>query len=89
MQLPTVQTRFLDLPGSFSLRNGAVLDKVRVAYEQYGALTPEMVTVGSHRKVWWQCPEGHVWKAVIYSRARGQRCGCPVCAGRVKARRTG
>ena len=41
MQLPTVQTRFLDLPGSFSLRNGAVLDKVRVAYEQYGALTPE------------------------------------------------
>ena len=28
MQLPTVQTRFLDLPGSFSLRNGAVLDKV-------------------------------------------------------------
>ena len=24
MQLPTVQTRFLDLPGSFSLRNGAV-----------------------------------------------------------------
>ena len=25
MQLPTVQTRFLDLPGSFSLRNGAVL----------------------------------------------------------------
>ena len=24
-----------------------------------------------------------------YDRARGQRCGCPVCAGRVKARRTG
>ena len=54
-----------------------------------GALTPEMVTVGSHRKIWWQCPEGHVWKAVIYSRARGQKCGCPVCAGRVRAGRTG
>ena len=39
MQLPAVQTKFLDLPNSFSLRNGATLDKVRVAYEQYGTLT--------------------------------------------------
>ena len=36
MQLPYVQTRFLDLPGSFPLRNGAVVEKVRIAYEQYG-----------------------------------------------------
>lgn len=49
-----------------------------------GALTPEQVTAGSHRKVWWQCPEGHIWKAVIYSRAGPQKCGCPVCAGRVR-----
>ena len=41
MQLPAVQTKFLDLPNSFSLRNGATLDKVCVAYEQYGTLTPE------------------------------------------------
>ena len=27
-----------------------------------GSLTPEMVTPGSHRKVWWQCPDGHVWR---------------------------
>lgn len=52
-----------------------------------GALTPEMVTVGSHRKAWWQCPDGHIWKAVIHSRAGPQKCGCPVCAGRVKASR--
>lgn len=26
-----------------------------------GQLTPRMVTAGSRRKVWWQCPEGHVW----------------------------
>ena len=52
-----------------------------------GTLTPEMVTLGSHRKVWWQCPEGHVWKAVVYSRAGPQKCGCPVCAGKVKAAR--
>ena len=49
-----------------------------------GGLTPEMVTTGSNRKVWWQCPLGHVWKAVIYSRAGAQRCGCPVCAGNGK-----
>lgn len=47
-----------------------------------GALTPEMVTVGSHKKVWWECPEGHVWSAVIYSRTGQKKTGCPVCAGR-------
>ena len=46
-----------------------------------GGLTPEMVTCGSHRKVWWQCPEGHVWRSVVYSRAGPKQCGCPVCAG--------
>lgn len=41
MQLPYVQTRFLDLPGSFPLKNGAVVEKVRIAYEQYGTPSPE------------------------------------------------
>lgn len=49
-----------------------------------GALTPEMVTAGSHKKAWWQCSYGHVWKATIYSRAGVQQCGCPVCAGKTK-----
>lgn len=49
-----------------------------------GALTPEMVTAGSHKKAWWICPYGHVWKATIYSRAGVQQCGCPVCAGKTK-----
>lgn len=48
-------------------------------------VTPDMVTVGAHRKVWWQCQEGHVWKSVVYSRTGPMRCGCPVCAGVVKA----
>lgn len=49
-----------------------------------GALTPEQVTAGSRRKVWWICPLGHVWKAVIYSRTGKRKCGCPVCAGTVQ-----
>ena len=46
-----------------------------------GNLTPEMVTPGSHRRVWWQCSLGHTWKAFVYSRAGEQKCGCPVCGG--------
>lgn len=49
-----------------------------------GALTPEMVTAGSHQPVWWQCGEGHVWKAKVYSRTDARQCGCPVCTGRVR-----
>lgn len=52
-----------------------------------GALTPEQVTVGAHRKVWWECPCGHIWKAVVYSRAGPQKSGCPVCAGRLSPER--
>lgn len=49
-----------------------------------GSLTPEQVTCGSSRKVFWKCSEGHVWPAIISSRAGKQRCGCPVCAGKTK-----
>lgn len=52
-----------------------------------GALTPEQVTVGSRKKVWWGCAYGHVWKSVIYSRTGAKRCGCPVCAGKVHVTR--
>lgn len=51
--------------------------------ELNGTLTPGQVTVASHKKVWWQCHEGHVWRAVIYSRTKA-RSGCPVCAGKVR-----
>ena len=54
------------------------------ARELNGALTPEQVTAGSHKKVWWRCAEGHVWRAIVYSRAGKAKTGCPVCAGRVK-----
>ena len=49
-----------------------------------GALTPQDVTRGSKKQVWWRCGEGHVWKAAVYSRTRKKAAGCPVCAGKVK-----
>lgn len=55
--------------------------------ELNGSLTPEMVTAGSKKKVWWRCGEGHVWQAVIYSRTGERKHGCPVCAGTVSRKR--
>ncbi len=52
--------------------------------ELNGELTPQMVTRGSHRQVWWQCGEGHVWKAAVFSRTRAKPAGCPVCAGTIR-----
>ena len=43
-------------------------------------LTPEEVTQGSHRMVWWVCEKGHRWQAMVKSRAAGS--GCPICANR-------
>lgn len=73
------------LPGFNDLASREPLLAKQWHPEKNGSLTPEMVTAGSHRKVWWQCPEGHEWNAVICSRAVPQKCGCPVCAGKKSA----
>lgn len=51
-----------------------------------GDLKPSAVTLGSNKKVWWKCSEGHVWQAFIYARTKPNGTGCPVCAGTVKHR---
>jgi hypothetical protein len=45
-----------------------------------GDLTPRDVTLGTDRKAWWLCDQGHEWQAAVYSRNTGK--GCPVCSGR-------
>jgi hypothetical protein len=42
-------------------------------------LTPNHVTPGSNKRVWWVCSKGHEWEAMINMRNRGR--GCPYCAG--------
>lgn len=44
-----------------------------------GELTPNDVTAGSHRKVWWIGDCGHEWNARLGKRTLGG--GCPVCRG--------
>ena len=43
-------------------------------------LTPDDVTFGSHKKVWWTCPSGHSWQAMVCTRSAG--AGCPYCTDR-------
>ncbi len=45
-----------------------------------GSLTPEDVTAGSARSVWWLGECGHEWRTSVAQRAEG--CGCPYCSGR-------
>ncbi len=40
-------------------------------------LSPQMVTAGSNKRVWWQCDKGHEWQASIANRSKGSRC--PIC----------
>ncbi|AVV46701.1 hypothetical protein C6376_40540 [Streptomyces sp. P3] len=41
---------------------------------------------GSHKAVFWQCEDGHVWQAQVHSRVAVT--GCPQCAGYVPRGRT-
>jgi len=48
-------------------------------------LTPDKVTPGSRKKVWWKCNKGHEWQAVIKTR-NYKSTGCPYCTGTRKTR---
>ena len=50
--------------------------------DKNGKLSPTQVTVGSHKKVWWVCANGHSWTAAVKSRTL-LRAGCPLCAGKI------
>ena len=49
--------------------------------EKNGAVTPQNVSPGSHKKVWWRCDQGHEWESPVYARA-GKNTGCPYCTGK-------
>ena len=45
-------------------------------------LTPETVSRGSKRRVFWCCANGHSWQAAVHTRS-GSGTGCPYCSGRL------
>ena len=47
-----------------------------------GEITPNDVTFGSNKKIWWKCPNGpdHEWETPISARIREKGGGCPFCS---------
>lgn len=48
-----------------------------------GDLTPQMISHGSTKRVWWQCSQGHEWESTVNNRDCHKR-PCPYCSGRKK-----
>ena len=42
-------------------------------------LTPDAITYGSNKKVWWKAACGHEWQSSAKSRSAGEKC--PICSG--------
>jgi len=53
--------------------------------DKNGELTPYKVTPGVEKKVWWLCPQGHEWQAIVGVRHLGS--GCPHCARQKKSKK--
>lgn len=49
--------------------------------EKNAPFTPDNVTRGSSRKVWWKCEKGHSYLTEI--RLKTQGCKCPYCTNRM------
>ena len=50
--------------------------------ERNGTLTPQMVTAGSNKVVWWKCSKGHEWKTQVNARSQG--IGCAKCSAHLR-----
>ncbi len=42
-------------------------------------ISPEEVTKGSHKRIWWKCALGHEWEAEIKARTQVHGNTCPYC----------
>lgn len=53
-------------------------------YEYNTHVDPSKIRPHSGKRVFWKCPEGHIWDTYVFNRTSKQRPGCPVCAGNMK-----
>ncbi|MEH7413625.1 zinc-ribbon domain-containing protein, partial [Priestia megaterium] len=47
-----------------------------------GGITPEKITKGYSKTVWWQCEHKHEWKTSPYNRTK-HKSNCPYCSGKL------
>jgi len=43
------------------------------------SLTPDKITYGSNKRVWWKGACGHEWQTSVKARSNGEKC--PICSG--------
>jgi uncharacterized Zn-finger protein len=66
--------------GTISLRSAYPETAAQWHPTKNGELTPDNISYGSKRKVWWMCGEGHEWQAAVKKRTTyGTKC--PYCSG--------
>lgn len=70
-------------------KRGSLLETNPLLAEEWhptrnSGVSPEDVTAGSHRVVWWRGKCGHEWQSTIRDRNRGS--GCPLCTKEVVIR---
>ena len=65
---------------AYCMRTGAYALLRQWDFVRNGAVTPDQISYGSKRKVWWHCEHGHIWSATPTARTSGGS-GCPYCAG--------
>lgn len=71
-------------PKALTPKYNLLYDRPDIAGEWHptknGDVTPDSVTLGSKKVVWWSCRKGCEWQAQVNSRTSGS--GCPYCSGR-------
>lgn len=51
-------------------------------YEKNLNISPDVLTSGSRKKVWWKCSKGHSWQTTVYIRTTN-KSSCPYCTGKI------
>ena len=78
----TIQNQYIQMAkeNSFATQHPELAEEWH--HTKNGALSPDMFSCGSHRKVWWKGKCGHEWLGTIKQRtATGS--GCPICNGKI------
>lgn len=59
------------------IRDSELKDSVCIAKNKNIEEIMEL-SLGSNKKIWWKCENGHIWQCTVANRSRH---GCPYCAG--------